>query len=155
MFVVQFFKCSDDNRVVSKNLTAFSNNQYTGIIPKGELNIMKPQLIIKVDSANIGELMGFDDLKVYAFEEYKNMIRHAFEKYMEKDYFPQELSLTRVNLSFLQNHLNRESIVGFFLHQMKYKEAMDMKSYYTFCKKELMMASLIYLLIGGLTDEHH
>ena len=37
----------------------------------------------------------------------------------------------------------------------KYKEAMDMKSYYTFCKKELMMASLIYLLIGGLTDEHH
>lgn len=102
----------------------------------------------------IGELMGFDDLKVYAFEEYKNMIRHAFEKYMEKDYFPQELSLTRVNLSFLQNHLNRESIVGFFLHQMKYKEAMDMKSYYTFCKKELMMASLIYLLIGGLTDEH-
>ena len=103
----------------------------------------------------IGELMGFDDLKVYAFEEYKNMIRNAFEKYMEKDYFPQELSLTKVNLSFLQNHLNRESIVGFFLHQMKYKEAMDMKSYYTFCKKELMMASLIYLLIGGLADEHH
>lgn len=59
MFVVQFFKCSDDNRVVSKNLTAFPNNQYTGIIPKGEFNIMKPQLIIKVDSANIGELMGF------------------------------------------------------------------------------------------------
>lgn len=59
MFVVQFFKCSDDNRVVSKNLTAFSNNQYTGVIPKGEFNIMKPQLIIKVDSANIGELMGF------------------------------------------------------------------------------------------------
>ena len=102
-----------------------------------------------------GDLRSFDDLKVYAFEEYKNMIRNAFEKYMEKDYFPQELSLTKVNLSFLQNHLNRESIVGFFLHQMKYKEAMDMKSYYTFCKKELMMASLIYLLIGGLTDEHH
>lgn len=59
MFVVQFFKCSDDNRVVSKNLTAFSNNQYTGVVPKGELNIMKPQLIFKVDSANIGELMGF------------------------------------------------------------------------------------------------
>lgn len=59
MFVVQFFKCSDDNRVVSKNLTAFSNNQYTGIVPKGEFNIMKPQLIFKVDSANIGELMGF------------------------------------------------------------------------------------------------
>lgn len=59
MFVVQFFKCSDDNRVVSKNLTAFPNNQYTGVIPKGEFNIMKPQLIIKVDSANIGELMGF------------------------------------------------------------------------------------------------
>ncbi len=103
----------------------------------------------------IGELMGFDDLKVYAFEEYKNMILNAFEKYMEKDYFPQELSLTKVNLSFLQNHLNRESIVGFFLHQMKYKEAMDMKSYYTFCKKELMMASLIYLLIGGGSNEHH
>ena len=59
MFVVQFFKCSHDNRVVSKNLTAFPNNQYTKVIPKGELNIMKPQLIIKVDSANIGELMGF------------------------------------------------------------------------------------------------
>lgn len=103
----------------------------------------------------IGELMGFDDLKVYAFEEYKNMIRNAFEKYMEKDYFPQELSLTKVNLSFLQNHLNRESIVGFFLHQMKYKEAMDMKSYYTFCKKELMMASLIYILMGGGSNEHH
>lgn len=83
------------------------------------------------------------------------MILNAFEKYMEKDYFPQELSLTKVNLSFLQNHLNRESIVGFFLHQMKYKEAMDMKSYYTFCKKELMMASLIYLLIGGGSNEHH
>lgn len=59
MFVVQFFKCSDDNRVVSKNLTAFPNNQYNNVIPKGELNIMKPQLIVKVDSANIGELMGF------------------------------------------------------------------------------------------------
>ena len=59
MFVVQFFKCSDDNRVVSKHLTAFSNNQYTGVVPKGEFNIMKPQLIFKVDSANIGELMGF------------------------------------------------------------------------------------------------
>lgn len=103
----------------------------------------------------VGELLDFDDLKVYAFEEYKNMILNAFEKYMKKDYFPKELSPTKVNLSFLQSHLNRESIVGFFLHQMKYKESMDMKSYYTFCKKELMMASLIYLLMGGVTDEHH
>ena len=38
---------------------------------------------------------------------------------------------------------------------MKYKEAMDMKSYYTFCKKELMMASLIYILMGGGSNEHH
>mgnify|MGYP000246045587 CR=1 FL=1 len=63
-----------------------------------------------------------DDLQC-AFEEYKNMILNAFEKYMEKDYFPKELSLTKVNLSFLQSHLNKESIVGFFLHQMKYKES--------------------------------
>lgn len=58
-FTVQFFKCSDDNRVVSKSLTAFSNNQYNAITPKENLNIMRPQIIVKVDSSNIGELMGF------------------------------------------------------------------------------------------------
>ncbi len=42
--------------------------------------------------------MDLDNLKVYAFEEYKNMICNAFEKYMEKDYFRMET--TKVNLPF-------------------------------------------------------
>lgn len=101
----------------------------------------------------IGELLEFDDLKVYSFAEFKDMILKAFEQYMDEAYFPQEIRFTKENISFLQDHLNRKSIVGYFLHKMMYKETMDMKAYYGFCMKELMMASLIYILVGGDHNE--
>lgn len=97
----------------------------------------------------IGELLEFDDLLIYSFDEFKDMILKAFEQYTDENYFPQEIRFTKENISFLQDHLNRKSIVGYFLHKMLYNETMDMKSYYGFCMKELMMASLIYVLIGG------
>lgn len=136
--------------MMEKELRGFLNNntsELTEILLEAHYQSqldLKDYTYITLDF--IGELLEFDDLKVYTFEEYREMIMKAFENI---DYFPQNIRFSKENINFIQDHLNRRSIVNYFLHQILYNETMDMKSYYTFCKKEFMMASLIALMIGG------
>lgn len=94
----------------------------------------------------IGDLLGFDDLNVYAFNDFIKKAKKEFVAFVSPDYLPEKMKKTELAKRLAK--LNRKTIVGFILHQLLYpeNEVFDIKTYATFFMKELLMAELLYLV---------